>query len=174
MKTIVYLTGYPGCGKSTVGKKLAKGLNYKFYDLDKEIEKKAGMSVNGIFEKYGEEKFREMESEVLTELSKAKNAVIATGGGTPCYNNNPEIIESTGLSVYLKMPPAALAVRLINAKTKRPLLKNISKDKLINHIEEQLKEREIFYKKADLIVDAQNTEIVSLMTLIKKYQKNNF
>ena len=92
-------------GKSTVGKKLAKHLNYEFVDTDKWIENKYRLSVDGIFSKYGEKVFRSFEREALLELIAKDNILISTGGGLPCFDGNMEIIKASGFSIYLNISP---------------------------------------------------------------------
>lgn len=149
----IYLMGYMGSGKSTLGRKIANLLNYNFIDLDEEIEKKAGVSIEEIFEREGEKYFRRLESEQLAATAGKKDTVISLGGGTPCSNENIEFIKKHGFSIYINLPAKALYQRLTNAKIKRPLLKNISGNKLLEFIDKQLKERELYYEQADYIVD---------------------
>ena len=87
-KRNLVLIGFMGCGKTTIGKNLSKLTGYNFIDMDYEIEKSAGMKINSIFEKYGERAFRNMESELCAELSKADGCIIATGGGVVKSDSN--------------------------------------------------------------------------------------
>ena len=143
-----------GSGKTTIGKKLANYLKYEFVDLDKLIEVKAGMSIVDYFEIHGESAFRELEKEVLQLAHFGQNAIIATGGGTPCYDDNMAWMSTHGQVVYLSMPPKALASRLENSKADRPLIRNLKGDELVDFISNKLKEREPFYNQSKFVVSA--------------------
>jgi len=164
----IYLIGFMGSGKTSVGKKLAKKLNYKFIDLDTEIEKSVNCSISDYFTKFGEEKFREIENKILKESFKYSNTVISTGGGTPCFFNNMLLINKNSFSIYLKADVKLLSHRLINAKQTRPLIKNKSKEELEIYIEKLLSEREIFYNKAKLVIDAKSISIDNIVKEINK------
>jgi len=148
----IFLTGFMGSGKSTIGKKLAAHLQYDFIDLDKLIEKETGMTIADFFSLHGEEKFREVERDTLQHYAFGDRTVIATGGGAPCYHDNMEWMKKEGKVVYLHMEPKALANRLKHAKTERPLLKGLTEDELILFITERLGAREQHYRKAHFIV----------------------
>jgi shikimate kinase len=147
-----------GVGKSSRGRKLAGRLGIRFADMDTIIEEQEGMSVQEIFSLKGEEWFRAKETEVLHQLGEEKDdMVISTGGGVPCFNNNMEFINSTGLSVYLKMSPEALVGRLTRSnKPVRPLLKGKTEKELLEYIRLKLGEREPFYLQSKKIVPAEN------------------
>lgn len=117
----IFLIGLMGSGKSTVGRRLAKQLNFAFFDCDSEIVDKSGVAINTIFEIEGEHGFRERESAMLQLLAQQNNAVIATGGGAVIRAENRALISSGGFSVYLDVPPALLAKRTRNDHS-RPLL----------------------------------------------------
>lgn len=118
---IVYLIGFMGCGKSTIGKMLSNALGCLFYDTDIEIEKKANKSINMIFEEDGEDKFRNIEKEVLQELSKKKDAVISCGGGIVKSRENIDLMKETGEVIYLEVTPEMIFNRVKNSNN-RPLL----------------------------------------------------
>lgn len=143
-----------GCGKTTHGKKLAKGLHYQFVDLDKFIEKKYKSTVSQLFQEKGESEFRNIETEALSECFKSNApTVISLGGGTPCFNDNLNRIKKKGLLVYIKMDAKSLFNRLKNASIKRPLLKGKTDEELLSYIEELLSHREMYYSEADVIVN---------------------
>jgi shikimate kinase len=150
----IFLVGFMGSGKTTIGKKLANYLKYEFVDVDKLIEFKVGMSIVDYFEIHGEQAFREIEREVLQTAHLGENAIIATGGGSPCYGDNMTWMNANGQVVYLSLPPKALAVRLENSKAERPLIKNLKGDELVDFISNKLLEREVFYNQAKFVVSA--------------------
>ncbi len=158
----VFLIGYMGSGKSTIGKKLAKKMQYSFVDLDKYIEQKHSGCISDIFSQKGEDIFRKMEREALEELIAIDNVVISLGGGTPCFFDNMKVIRENGVSVYLKMPASALLQRLQNAKVERPLLKGLGENEKLEFIEQQLGERENYYLGADLIFSGFNLSVDKL------------
>lgn len=162
----IFLIGFMGCGKSTLGRKLATKLGYDFIDLDHQIEKQIGMSIGAYFAANGEEAFRAFERKTLQELDYPSNCVVATGGGAPCYFDNIEWINNNGVSVYIEMSPAALARRLENGKEKRPLLKDMNQEEMIGFIEKKLEERDPFYLQASLKVSGINLSPDDLRALL--------
>lgn len=152
----IFLIGFMGSGKSTMGKKLAAKLGYDFIDLDQQIEKNIGTSIGDYFASHGEAEFRKLESETLKGYAYPQNAVIATGGGAPCFFDNMDWMNANGTSMYIEMPPAALAKRLEGGKEKRPLLRDLDEAGMIAFIESKLSERESFYKRATIIINGIN------------------
>lgn len=148
------LIGYMGSGKSSIGKRLANRLGYVFVDLDKRIEDLAKVSIEEIFEEYGEKEFRNLEDHVLSKVLKEENIVLATGGGTPCHSNNIEALKENGFVVYLELDPPTLKKRLFWAKSKRPLLIGKNQDEMLDYIGGHLEERMPFYSQAHLTVNA--------------------
>jgi len=149
----VFLIGFMGSGKTTLGRKLAARLNYEFIDLDHKLEQQVELSIAEYFTLFGEPSFRKLEAEVLRKTSYPENAVISTGGGLPCYYENMDWIKANGKSVYIKLSPKTLADRLEAGKEERPLLQDKHGDSLIAFIEEKLHERESFYAQANIIAD---------------------
>jgi len=164
---LIYLIGYMGSGKSTIGKKLAARLGYDFIDLDKMIEHKYKISIPDLFSRYDEGAFRKLEKETLHETFKLKSKVISTGGGTPCFYNNMDLINKNGLSVYLKMHPKSLYERLIKSKKKRPLIADKPPDEILNHITKHLSEREFYYNQSKMTFKGENLDIKELKKSIK-------
>lgn len=159
----IYLTGFMTSGKSTLGRILANVIGWKFYDLDKELEREEGIKVTEIFERKGEPYFRKKESEKLKELSKVKKVIISLGGGTIANEENAAFITKRGKLIYLKVDPEIIYTR-IKKKTDRPLFKEFvlaenSKEDFIKKISSMLKEREKYYLKADLIFNVDNSPI---------------
>jgi len=163
----IYLIGYMGSGKTTVGKKLARLLDYQFIDLDEIFEEKYHIKIADFFVKYDEQAFREIESTLIKETEQINNVVISTGGGAPCFNDNLSLMKSNGLTVYLQMGIPALVYRLSNAKRVRPLLKDMNNEELTYFITKQLNERDTFYKEAQIIINGENCEIETLAQSIK-------
>lgn len=151
----IFLIGYMGAGKSTIGLVLAKRLGLSFIDLDHFIEKRYNKTVSQIFSEKGEERFREIESKILKEVAEFEDVVISTGGGAPCFHGNMDRMNDTGICVYLKTSPGELARRLEVCKNTRPLIKDKTKEELVCFIEENLAKREPFYSRAQIIFDAE-------------------
>ncbi len=157
---IVVLIGYMASGKSTIGRVLAKKLDYNFIDLDDYIEATEKESISDIFETSGEIYFRKRETQYLNEIIANKNnIVLALGGGTPCYGNNMEtILKSEHVtSIYLKATIDCIVERLENEKDKRPLISHLNtKNELSEFIGKHLFERVQFYSRAKYAVDTNN------------------
>ena len=143
-----------GSGKTTVGKKLAKKLNYQFVDLDDILVEKCGCSIAEYFEKQGEESFRLIEQLTLRESFSFEKTVIATGGGAPCFFNNMDEILDHGISFYLKANANLLFSRLKDAKDQRPLLNKLTNEQLTHNLEDLLSKRDKFYSRANYSVNA--------------------
>ena len=161
MKRIV-LIGYMGSGKTTVGKALAKEIGLPFYDLDWYIESRMRKKVSQIFAERGEEGFRVIERNMLHEVAEFEDVVISCGGGTPCFFDNMDYLNSQAQVVYLRCEPEVLRMHLLMGKGDRPLLKGKSPEELIDYISEQVAYREQFYTKARYTLD------VSLMDNYEK------
>ena len=146
--TRIFLVGYMGAGKTTLGRALAKELGIQFIDLDGYIEERLCKSVSQIFAEKGEESFREIERRMLHEAGEFENVVISTGGGTPCFFDNIDFMNSMGTTVYLQVPLERLFVRLSIARKQRPLIKDKNDDELRLFIAEQIAKREPHYSKA--------------------------
>jgi shikimate kinase len=162
----IFLIGFMGSGKSTVGKRIALRLNYSFIDMDRVIENEAGMPINRIFDEKGEDEFRRIEHELVLKISKMKKVVVSTGGGVPCFFNNMEIINKNGISIYLKMTPEDLLKRLKGSKFERPLIRDLSTAELADYITEKLREREPYYLKSKHVVDATELNIPGIIDLV--------
>jgi len=150
----IFLIGFMGTGKSYWGKIWSSQHNLKFIDLDSEIEKKIGLSVDAIFEKKGEDFFRNVEAETLIEMNQYDNCIIACGGGTPCFKNNMDWMNNNGTTIFLNATPSKLLENILNDNKERPLLKKTNKGELLFFIEMKLKERMEFYNKANVQLHA--------------------
>ena len=166
----IFLTGFMGCGKTSNGSKLAKLLKVNFTDLDYYIEQQQKITISSLFENFGETAFRRIEQACLKELiDTKKKSVIALGGGTICFENNLEIIKNAGLLVYIELPAITLQQRLENSKIKRPLLKNLSGQELLNYIAIKLAQREPFYNASHLKISGLNLTSQVLQQKISEY-----
>jgi len=141
-------------------------MNYVFIDLDEVIEKNEGASIAEIFSLRGEEYFRDKESMSLKLFSETKNAIIATGGGTPCFRDNMKWMNEHGLTVYLNLSPEILFQRLKPEVDHRPLLSGKSDEELLLFIQTKLQERNPFYSQSHLIVNANEISAVVLQEKI--------
>lgn len=167
----IFLIGFMGSGKTTMGRKLAARLSYFFADLDHVFESHTGKTVPQYFSDHGEDAFRQMEKQVLQAIEFPDNSVIATGGGAPCFFDNMEWMNANGITVYLSLPPSALAARLESAGEVRPVLQNRKGAELVEFIKNKLEEREPYYKKARLIVNGLNLSPEKLAAEIDLYQR---
>lgn len=162
----IYLIGFMGSGKSTAGKRVASLLRWKFTDIDRLVEQKEGMKVPEIFSARGEEYFRRAESAALIEVAGRTRTVVACGGGTPCSPENLQVMKSTGITVYLKLPVENLVSRLNRPGNDRPLLRNTNPGELTGKVSSLLRERSHWYEQADLVIDAAITEEEEMTSLI--------
>ena len=165
----IVLLGYMACGKSAVGKNLAKILNIQFIDLDNFIEENEKLTISEIFDTKGEIYFRKKETEYLKKiLKKDENFIISLGGGTPCYGNNMEIIEKHTNSFYLNASISTIFNRLKNETAKRPLVATIGLEKLEEYIAKHLFERRAFYSKAKQTITVNDKSIIEIVREIEK------
>jgi shikimate kinase len=158
----LYLIGMPGCGKSSLGKKLASKLNYDFIDMDEYIEQKACMFIDEIFEAYGEAWFREFERNVLKEFNELDNVIIATGGGVIKNKKNKDLMN--GKCIYLMVDLETIKKRLESSGIVRPLLKKKTVEQLF------FERKELYEYFADIKVD--NTDLDSAIGSIIEGIKN--
>jgi len=142
-----------GSGKTTIGKMLSTATHLPFIDLDEVIEHEQGKTVTLLFDDVGEARFRALEREALLRYANGKPCLISTGGGVPCQFDNMEVMNRSGLTIYLKASPQELAARLKHAAETRPLLKGIGYEQLPAHIESMLSSREPFYRMAEQVVE---------------------
>ncbi|WP_038028640.1 shikimate kinase [Thermonema rossianum] len=148
---VVYLIGMPGAGKTTCGMAWARSMGYKFYDMDVFIEALHGQSIPALFEASGEAQFREIERQVLHQISQGANRIIATGGGTPCFFDNMAFMKKNGLVVFLDCPLESIIQRLWHGRAQRPLLKECdTEERLRRFVIELYEKRRPFYEQAHL------------------------
>jgi shikimate kinase len=166
----VFLIGFMGSGKSTVGRMLSSAMDWDFIDLDDYIQERNGKTITEIFKTEGEAVFREMERNALEDMSLRSNLIIATGGGTPCFHNNLDTMNRIGLTIYLKLSPEELCERLMPARKSRPLIADKSERELLKFVVEKLSEREQWYKKAAVVADARAVGPGSYLNIIRMFE----
>ena len=164
----IYFVGYMYSGKTTVGKRLARQLGYRFIDTDKVFEERYKISIPDFFSRYDETAFRKLEHEILLSTAECDDCVISTGGGTPCFHNNMDFILEKGLSIYLEATESTILSRKAKSKKARPVLDSMSYDELRTFVTEQLAERRPFYERADLRFDAENVSIDAICNAVKE------
>jgi len=176
----IYLIGYMGAGKTTLGRLLAAEMGVSFIDLDDYIEACYSTTVGMLFNEKGEAGFREIERDLLREVSRNDNAVISTGGGAPLFYDNMEYMNREGLTVYLKVSPEELVARLKTEQEKRPLIRGKSEAELTTFVSETLKKREETYALSKLSFCAENLDsekeiqqtVTNLINSCKRYGKD--
>ena len=163
----IYLIGMPGSGKSSLGKELAKKINYDFIDMDLYIEKQAGMFIDEIFDSYGEEHFRDLERNVLNDFNNMDNVIIATGGGVIKNKANKKLMD--GICLYLDVPIKELEIRLSKSEIERPLLKKYSVEELYNQ------RKDLYDYFADYKINNENLEkrIDNILEVLNEKGINN-
>jgi shikimate kinase len=175
----IFLIGYMGAGKTTIGKRLSKKLDLQFIDMDLFIENRYRKKIGEIFAEKGEEGFREIEKKTLLEVAQFENVVISTGGGAPCFFDNMEVMNRSGQTVYLKVSVDELAMRLLKSKNSRPLIKSKNGDEVKKFVAENLAKRESWYNQASVIFNVEkmttyqdiNHLVESLLSQIIQMQK---
>ncbi|RUM59002.1 MAG: shikimate kinase [Persephonella sp.] len=159
----IYLIGFMGSGKSSVGKLLADRLGYRFIDTDLEIEKDTGLKIRDIFKIYGEDYFRDLEKKKIKELSSLDNVVIATGGGLPANKENLKVMKDTGKVVWLNIDFNTFLDR-VSGDENRPLLKED-----IDKLKIRFEDRKKFYSQANIKVSNDNS--VSIEEVVERIIK---
>lgn len=169
----IFLIGFMGSGKSTIGKLLAEKLGMDFIDFDRHIEQETGKTIPEIFDMEGEDTFRLLEHEYLKKLLDKDRVVIALGGGTPCFHNNMELINKNGTSVYISMSVDTLVKRVSKARNKRPLIRDLNDVDLKYFIETNLEKRLPDYRQAHLSVCAEDMNAEQVAEVIRKSVEKN-
>ena len=154
----IFLTGYMGAGKTTLGKAFARELNVPFIDLDWYIEERFHKSIRELFAERGEASFRELERSMLHEVSEFEDVIVSTGGGTPCFFDNMDYMNRHGQTVFLDVHPDILFNRLRVATRQRPILQGKTDEELRSFIVEALDKRAPFYSQARYRFDAGRLE----------------
>lgn len=160
-----------GSGKTHWGRLWASKNKLNFFDLDTEIEKAFKMTVQEIFEKKGEEKFRELERYNLRKFESRKDFLLSCGGGTPCFFDNIEWMLKHGKVIYLKASASLILEQVMHETEQRPLLKKVNPSELLFFIEKKLAEREPFYNKANYVFNVEELNGDSLSMLLATPKK---
>lgn len=174
----IFIIGFMGSGKSTIGRALAKTTGHQFIDLDNYIEQRFHANVRDIFAERGEQGFRELERRMLLEVSEFEDVIVACGGGTPCFFDNMEVMNARGLTVMLDASHDTLLRRLKMGRTRRPLIARMSDEELADYIRQALEARMPFYSKAlstfsgEELDDRQQIE-ASVQSFVNKYINPN-
>lgn len=165
---LIFLLGMMGSGKTTLGNELAEKLGYTFLDLDAVIEQKENRTIAEIFATEGQERFRELEHEALQSIiSNYMQAIVATGGGAPCFFDNMALMNASGETIFLDVPTEFLVQRLSASDlSMRPLLAGKTQSELISFLGKTLAERRQFYVQAKYIVARPPYTIDALLALL--------
>ena len=158
---MLYLIGFMGVGKTTIGEQIAALNKVVFIDTDRQIEKETSKSIKEIFETDAEIGFRKLETDTIRSIDR--KAIIACGGGLPVHNNNIEYLKRKGVVIYLKASTETLVKRLEKNKNKRPLISNLTNDKRLEFIRKTIKEREKTYKQADYTIETDNKTVKEVL-----------
>ena len=156
--TRIFLIGYMGAGKTTLGKAFARAMGLTFVDLDWYIEERFHKTVRQLFAERGEDGFRDLEKRMLHEVSEFENIVISVGGGTPCFFDNMEVMNIAGETVFLDVDVKVLFRRLKAARQQRPLLAGKTDEELMAFIVENLQKRLPFYTQAKHVFNGELLE----------------
>lgn len=156
----VFLIGYMGCGKTTLGEALARQMGLRFIDLDEWIETRQGMTIVKIFDELGEGPFRKLEEDALREVASMTDVIVSCGGGTPCHGDNMALMNRAGTTVWLTTSPERITARLLlpDQKAKRPKFKDLPAASVLPLVERELKAREPYYSQAQLQFDSTDIE----------------
>ena len=165
----VFLIGYMGCGKTTLGEVLARQMELRFIDLDEFIEARQGMTIPQIFDQMGEQRFRELETEALREVAALTDIIVGCGGGTPCHGGNMTLMNQVGITVWLTTSPERITARLLlpEQKSKRPKVLHLPDEEVLPLVKAELLARAPIYGQAQLEFDstdietAQETEVTA-------------
>ncbi|WP_341225998.1 shikimate kinase [uncultured Arcticibacterium sp.] len=166
MTTNIFMLGMPSSGKSTLGRNLAKELDYDFIDLDRKIEVSEGKKINEIFRLEGEEYFRKKESEQLKKIPVNDKLVIALGGGTPCFFDNMDYIKENGISIFLDVSPDKLEERMrTSRRNNRPMFK-LENENLLETLTNTYNKRIDIYRTASIIIEG-DTDASTILWILE-------
>lgn len=169
----LYLIGYMGCGKSTIGRKIARYAYMRFVDTDSKVEQREGATVADIITNQGEEYFRTVEQAVLADTAADDDIVVSTGGGLPVWGDNMARIAQLGVSVYLRRSPKNIISRLSPyGRQKRPKFRGLNDEQLLAFMTTHMAEREPIYSQADIVIDCDTMSDNEIIELINREIRN--
>ncbi|MBQ9556612.1 MAG: shikimate kinase [Muribaculaceae bacterium] len=156
----VFLIGYMGCGKTTLGEVLAMEMGLRFIDLDDYIEQRHGASINQIFASLGESRFRDLETAAVRDVAAMTDVVVSCGGGTPCHGDNMALMNAAGMTVWLTTSPERITARLLlpEQKCKRPKVAHLPDVEVLPLVKAELVVRSAFYGQAQIRFDSTDIE----------------
>jgi shikimate kinase len=154
----IYLVGFMGSGKSTLGRRVAGIHDVPFFDTDQIIESQAGMSITEIFNTHGEDYFRHLETDVLRQTIFYPKSINATGGGLPCYDDNMAWMKQHGITVYLQWPDELIKKQLMHLRQSRPLLANLGEPETQLKIKDLLSTRKPIYEQSAITIEMKGIE----------------
>lgn len=164
---LLFLTGMPGCGKSTISKELSSKLKLPRVDLDDEIVRSTGMSIEAIFQELGEDHFRKLEKLAVEKACQMEKGIISTGGGAPCFFDNLEKMNHAGTTIFLDVPVSELAKRISKQDPNRPMVKNMSIQELLEFLTSKREERLSFYLKSKVVVSGPRIKASQILEKIQ-------
>lgn len=159
----IYLVGYMGAGKTTTARRLAQRLGWEVADTDAMFEEKYKISVCDFFNKYDEDLYRKLESEVLKSTESMENVVVSTGGGTACYFDNMDWMNRHGLTVFMRISSTAAVDRVLHSRHKRPLAEGKSEAELMEFVNQHYASRLPFYEQAQITVKSEDLDLDDLV-----------
>ncbi len=165
----IFLIGMMGSGKTFWTKKIAKWIKSAGYDLDDLIEMTEEKTISEIFEEDGEDFFRKLEAKILRWFKEKKKFVLATGGGTPCFQDNMNWMKKEGIVIWLDESLEILVQRLAAEKAHRPLIAHLSNEEIAQFIQQKLVERHAYYQQADYRLTSDQITETGLKKLIQKH-----
>jgi len=156
----VFLIGYMGCGKTTLGEVLARQMHMHFIDLDEYIEQQQGATIVKIFDEMGEKRFRELETAALHDVATRRDIIVSCGGGTPCHGDNMALMNREGITVWLTTSPERITARLLlpEQKVKRPKFNDLPNEAVLPLVRQELEARTPHYSQAQLQFDSTDIE----------------
>jgi len=167
-KMRIFLVGYMGCGKSSLGRKLSDRLGISFIDLDLFIETRYQKTISEIFKKFGEKGFREKERICLREVCSFENVIIAVGGGAPCFYDNMEKMKDNGSCFFLDVGEEEIVSRLMKSKQERPLIEGKSSEEIMSFVKKMMKQRRPYYEKAQYVIKGNDIKLEELFLKVKE------
>ena len=174
----IFLIGYMGCGKTTLGEALAREMGLRFIDMDDYIESQQAVTIVELFRRVGEARFREIETAALHEVAAMTDVIVSCGGGTPCHGGNMTLMNKAGITVWLTTCPERIAARLLlpEQKAKRPKVAHLPDEEVLPLVERELLQRIPYYSQSRLQFDSTDIETAAatvrtarrLATLLKR------